>query len=200
MFGNVGGFSDFFESFFGGGRSGRTGFASASQKGSDYEAVLNISLEEAHRGAKKQFTVNGRTLKVKITPGIESGKKLRLKNQGGEGIRGGEKGDLYLKIQIEKHPYIERKENDLYYDLDIDLYSAILGGKKEITTLDGKRISINIPKETENGKVLKIKEMGMNGPNISGRGDLYLRLNVLIPKNLTEEEKKLFEKLASLRK
>jgi curved DNA-binding protein len=203
LFGNVGGFSDFFESFFGGrgARSrGAGGFTSASQKGSDYEAVLNISLEEAHRGTEKQFTVDGRTLKVKITPGMESGKKLRLKNQGGEGIRGGEKGDLFLKIQIDKHPSFVRKENDLYYDLNVDLYTAVLGGKKEITTLDGKRININIPKETENGKVLKIRDMGMNRPNISGRGDLFIRINVQIPKNLTEEERKLFEKLASLRK
>jgi curved DNA-binding protein len=203
LFGNVGGFSDFFESFFGGGGArsrGPGGFTSAAQKGSDYEAVLNISLEEAHKGTEKQFTVDGKTLKIKITPGMESGKKLRLKNQGGEGIKGGEKGDLYLKIQIEKHPKFERKENDLYYDLNVDLYTAVLGGKKEITTLDGKRINIYIPKETENGKVLKIKEMGMNRYNVSGKGDLYIRINVQIPKDLTEEERKLFEKLASLRK
>jgi curved DNA-binding protein len=203
LFGNVGGFSDFFESFFGSGSKfsrGSAGFANTSQKGSDYEAMLNISLEEAHRGTEKQFVVDGRTLKVKITPGMESGKKLRLKKQGGEGLRGGDKGDLYLKIQIEKHPYFERKENDLYYNLDVDLYTAVLGGKKEITTLDGKRININIPKETENGKVLKIRDMGMNMSSTAGRGDLYIKINIRIPKNITEEEKKLFEKLASLRK
>lgn len=202
LFGNVGGFSDFFESFFGGrGRpDSAAGFTSNTpQKGSDYEAILNISLEEAHRGTEKQFTVEGRTLKVKVTPGMESGKKLRLKNQGGEGIRGGEKGDLYLKIQIEKHPYFERKQNDLYYNLNIDLYTAVLGGKKEITTLDGKRINITIPKETDNGKILKIRNMGMNRAN-DERGDLYIKINIQLPKNLTEEERKLFERLASLRK
>jgi curved DNA-binding protein len=201
LFGNVGGFSDFFESYFGSGKrfsSESSEFINKPQRGSDYEAVLKISLEEAHRGTEKQFTINGKTLKVKITPGIEEGKKLRLKNQGSEGARGGVKGDLYLKIQIEKHPYFERKGNDLYYDLEVDLYTAILGGKKEVTTLDGKRINIIIPKETENGKVLKVKGMGMNRPS-RDRGNLFVRINIQIPKNLNEEEKKLFEKLKSLR-
>ena len=201
LFGNIGGFSDFFESFFGGGERhrGTDGFANVAQKGSDYEASLIISLEEAHKGVEKQFVVNGRTLRVKITPGIEEGKKLRLRNQGGEGRAGGEKGDLYLKIKIEKHPYFERKENDLYYDLNVDLYTAVLGGKKEVTTLDGKRINIIIPKETENGKILKVKGMGMNKPGRTDRGDLFVRINVNIPQNLTNEEIKLFEKLKSLR-
>ncbi len=201
LFGGVGGFSDFFESFFGGGGKSRSasGFTNIPQKGNDYEASLTISLEEAHRGVEKQFTVDGRTLKVKITPGIEEGKKLRLRNQGGEGKASGEKGDLYLKIQIEKHPHFERKENDLYYNLNVDLYTAVLGGKKEVTTLDGKRLNIIIPKETESGKILKIKGMGMSKSGRTDRGDLFVRINVTIPKNLTDEEIKLFEKLKSLR-
>ena len=201
LFGNVGGFSDFFESFFGGGGRTRSasGFGNIPQKGNDYEASLTISLEEAHHGVEKKFVVNGKTLKVKITPGIEEGKKLRLKNQGGEGNSGGEKGDLYLNIQIARHPYFERKENDLYYDLDVDLYTAVLGGKKEVTTLDGKRLNIIIPKETENGKILKVKGMGMNKSGRTERGDMFVRINVTIPKNLTNEETKLFEKLKSLR-
>jgi curved DNA-binding protein len=201
LFGNIGGFSDFFESFFGSRNNfgEASGFGNIPQKGNDYEASLTISLEEAHRGVEKQFVVNGKTLKVKINPGIEEGKKLRLKNQGGEGKSGGEKGDLYLKIQIEKHPYFERKDNDLYYDLDVDLYTAVLGGKKEVTTLDGKRLNIIIPKGTENGKILKVKEMGMNRPGMAHRGDLFVRINVTIPKNLTNEEIKLFEKLKNLR-
>jgi curved DNA-binding protein len=201
LFGNIGGFSDFFESFFGGGgqHRGTGGFGSVAQKGNDYEASLSISLEEAHKGVEKQFVINGRTLKVKIIPGIEEGKKLRLRSQGGEGRAGGEKGDLYLKIQIEKHPYFVRKENNLYYDLNVDLYTAVLGGKKEITTLDGKRINIIIPKETENGKILKVKGMGVNKPERNDRGDLFVRINVNTPRNLTDEEIKLFEKLKSLR-
>jgi curved DNA-binding protein len=201
LFGNIGGFSDFFESFFGGGGQlrGKGGFENLAQKGNDYEASLSISLEEAHKGVEKQFVVDGRTLKVKITPGIKEGKKLRLRNQGGEGVSGGEKGDLYLKIQIEKHPYFERKESDLYCDLKVDLYTAVLGGKKEVKTLDGKRVNIIIPKETENGKILKVKGMGMNKPERNERGDLFIRINVKIPKNLNNEEIKLFEKLKSLR-
>ena len=93
----------------------------------------------------------------------------------------------------------ERNENDLYYNLNVDLYTAVLGGKKEVTTLDGKRINIIIPKETESGKTLKIKGMGMNKSGRNDRGDLFVRINVTIPKNLTDEEIKLFEKLKSLR-
>jgi len=201
LFGKVGGFSDFFESFFGTeNRFKNAGeFTNVPKKGKDYEAILTISLEDAYKGTEKQFTIDGRTLKVKITPGTEEGKKLRLRNQGGEGISGGEKGDLYLKIQIEKHPYFERNVNDLHYNLNVDLYTAILGGKKDITTLDGRRISINIPKETENGKVLKIKGMGMNEPGTIDRGNLFIKINIQIPKNITEEERKLFEKLKSLK-
>src|SRR5690606_17269669 len=99
----------------------------------------------------------------------------------------------------DNHPLFERRGNDLYHNLDVDLYTAVLGGKKEITTLDGKRINITIPNETDNGKILKIRNMGMNRTNSSGRGDLYIIINVQIPKNLTGEERKLFERLASLR-
>ena len=199
-----GSFSDFFKSFFGGSSdfSGSSNFRNfnQTQSGADLEADLPISLEEAHSGTDKQFSINGRTLKVKITPGTEEGRKLRLRNQGGEGANGGAKGDLYLTIQVQKHPYFERKGNDLYYNLDVDLYSAVLGGKKEITTLDGKRINIIIPKETGNGKVLRINGMGMNKPDFSGRGDLFVKINVVIPTNLSDEEIKLFKQLAAIRK
>jgi len=204
LFRKVGGFSDFFESFFGSGSrfsNSQSGFSNIPQKGNDYEAVLNISLEEAHQGTERQITVDGKTLRVKITQGVEEGKKLRLKNQGAEGISGGEKGDLYLTIQIEKHPFFERINNDLYLDLNVDIYTAILGGKKEITTLDGKRINITIPKETQNGKMLKVKGMGMNkADNPNERGDLFVKILLEIPKNISAEEKRLFEQLKDLRK
>jgi curved DNA-binding protein len=203
LFGNIGGFSDFFESFFGGG-SARTSSESAfnrARKGSDYEANLNLTLEETYSGGERQITVDGRKLRIKINPGTREGKVLRLKNQGAPGAHGGEKGDLYLTIHILDHPFYEVKEDDLYYNLDTDLYTAVLGGKIQFQTLNGKKINLAVPKESENGKLLKIKNMGMpkeNNKNVYG--DLYVRLNIQIPKNLTKEEIKLFEKLASLRK
>jgi curved DNA-binding protein len=212
LFGNIGGFSDFFESFFGG-RSTRQrpgqGFRrAAASKGQDYEANLNISLAEAFNGTESQFRIDGKTLRVKIAPGTREGSKLRLKNQGAAGMRGGERGDLYLNIHIIDDPFYEIKDDDLYFNLDLELYTAVLGGKKQITTLEGKTINLNIPPETDNGKIFKIKGMGL--PKISPkesfrtnknlRGDLYIRVIIQIPKNLTEEEKKLYKKLSDLRK
>ncbi|MDR3610914.1 MAG: J domain-containing protein [Ignavibacteriaceae bacterium] len=198
LFGNVGGFSDFFESFFGGGMSQSK--QARPRKGKNYEASLSISLEEAHRGTEKEFTIDGKKIRIKIAPGIEHGKKLRLKNQGSQGIAGGEKGDLYITIKVESHPLFERNGNDLYYNLNIDLYTAILGGKKTILTLDGKKINVNIPPETENGATLRIKEMGMHYPdNNDLRGDLYVKINVKLPKQLSTREIELFKELSLLR-
>lgn len=199
LFGNVGGFSDFFESFFGGGRTQRksgSSFWNAPQKGSDYQATLNISLEDAYKGAEKEIQIDGRKLKIKINPGVKSGKKLRLKNLGEEPVGGGEKGDLYLTIQVLDHPYYERKGDDLYYNLDIDILTAVLGGKKELQTLDGRKINVNIPKGTDSGTILRIKNMGMAvGENQFIRGDLFVKIAVKVPKNLSKEETELFENL-----
>jgi|WetSurMetagenome_2_1015567.scaffolds.fasta_scaffold94848_2 curved DNA-binding protein len=191
-------FSDLFENFMGANaRTTRTRY----RKGEDYEATLNISLEEAINGAEKQFTIDGRTLKIRINPGTVNGKKLRLKNQGAAGISGGEKGDLYLTLNITKHPHYEVVGNDLYYNLNVSLYTAVLGGKQLITTLDGKRINIEIPGETENGKVLRLKGLGMkSSDSTSLRGDLFVRINVEMPKNLNNEEIRLFTRLAEIRK
>jgi|CZKP01.1.fsa_nt_gi curved DNA-binding protein len=198
LFGNVGGFSDFFESFFG----GRTNDPRQSRprKGKDHEASLSISLEEAHHGTEKEFTLDGKIIRLKITPGIEQGKRLRLKHQGSNGVSGGEKGDLFITIKIENHSHFERNGNDLYYNLDVDLFTAILGGKKPLKTLDGKTINVNIPPETESGTTFRIKEMGMhhsNNPNL--RGGLFVKVNVKLPKHLTLREKELFKELSLIR-
>ena len=199
VFNKTGGFSDFFEAFMGGGFDFGKGNRPGPRKGGDYEANLNISLEEAFSGTEKQFVLDGRTIKVKISPGVKEGQKLRLKNQGAESRTGGEKGDLYLNIKIDKHHVFERKENNLYYDLDVDLYTALLGGKKQISTIDNKLINITIPKETESGSILRIKQMGMQNESKTYRGDLFVRINVKMPKNLSEEETKLIQQLAGLR-
>lgn len=202
VFGSSGTFSDFFETFLGGSTSSRrrTSSRTSARKGHDMEANLNISLEEAFYGREKDIQVEGRTLRIKITPGIIDGKKLRLKNQGAAGIFGGENGDLYLNISIDEHVRFERKGNDLYCDLPVDLYSMMLGGKKKIKTIDDKTLNIDIPPETENGKVFRIPGMGMTYPSAPGqRGDLFVKITVSLPKNLSGEEIKLFEKLRNLR-
>lgn len=199
VFGRAGGFSEFFQNFFGGGFSSQTTRSRAS-RGRDYEANLRISLEDAFHGNEKEFNIDGRKIRIKIAPGTEEGKKLRLKNQGAEGSYGGDRGDLYITIQIDKHPVFERKEDDLYYTLDVDVTTAVLGGSKYLTTIDGKKVKVNIPKETDSGRVLRIKGMGMKKGNSTDRGDLFVKINIVTPKNITDKEKELFEKLSQLRK
>jgi curved DNA-binding protein len=198
LFGNVGGFSDFFESFFGG--STAQSRQSRPRKGRDQEASLSISLEEAHHGTEKEFTLDGKKIRLKITPGIEQGKRLRLKHQGANGAAGGEKGDLYITVKIDEHTNFVRNGNDLYCNLDVDLYTVILGGKKTLKTLDGKTINVNIPPETDSGSTLRIKEMGMHhSGNADSRGDLFVKINVKLPKYLSSKEKELFKELSLIR-
>jgi len=198
IFGNAGGgFSDFFESFFGG-SGGRFGGRTQQQKTAiDVEANMNVTLEDVFVGSEKQISVEGKKLKIKINPGTKDGQKLRLKGLGRSKTADGTKGDLYLNIHILQHPFYEIKETDLYYNLDVELYTAVLGGKENIKTLDGKTISINIPEGTESEKILRLKNLGMQTEN--GRGDLFVNIHVTIPKDLNKEEKELFKKLKTLR-
>lgn len=204
IFDNLGGFSEFFESFFGG-RSSRkqSDYFSGSTKSKsgaiDVEADLNITLEDAFNGCERQINIVGKKVKIKINPGIKDGQKLRLKGLGRSKSPNGPKGDLYLKVHILKHPFYEIKDNDLYFNLDIDLYTAVLGGKETIKTLDGKKINLTIPEGTESGKILRLKNLGMINED-GTRGDLFVKVQVNIPKYLSEEEKNLFRKLRDMRK
>lgn len=195
--GGGGGFSDFFEAFVGGAFERES--KPRVKKGRDFQASMSISLEEAHHGSERQFSIDGKKIKVKINKGVSSGTKLRLKNQGAEGVGGGEKGDLYLNITIEDHASFERKGSDIYYNLNIDLYKALLGGKEPVKTIDGKTINVTIPPESDNGKLLRISSMGMNKAE-GERGDFYVRININLPKNLSEKEKEIFKQLSELRK
>jgi curved DNA-binding protein len=198
-----GGYSDFFESFFGGReKQTRSGFGSHGFQnqptGIDVEADLHISLEEAFTGSERQISVDGKKLKIKINPCTTDGQKLRLKGLGRSSVQGGTRGDLFLNVHILHHPFYEMKDRELLYNLDIDLYTAVLGGKEKIKTLDGKKISIKIPEGTDSEKILRLKALGLRKAN--ERGDLFVKVHVIIPKNLSEKEKKLFKELLKLRK
>ena len=199
LFGGMGGgFSDFFESFFGG--RGRGGFAGHSQQQKtavDVEANLNVTLEDIFNESEKQISIDDKKVKIKLNPGTKEGQKLRLKGLGRSRTASGDKGDLFLNIHILRHPFYEIKDNDLYYNLDVDLYSAVLGEKENIRTLDGKTLSIVIPEGTESEKILRLKGLGLKNGNT--KGDLFINIHVTIPKNLSGEEKELFKKLKSLR-
>lgn len=203
MFDGTSGFSDFFENIFGN-RGGRTSGFSRSrmheEKGQDYEATLYISLEEAYSGTSKEVLVSGKKLRITINPGTRDGDKLRLKAQGGASRTGHTSGDLYLTIKITKNPFYEIDGDDLYYDLVIDLYTAVLGGKKKVKLINGKTINIDIPKGTDSGKLFRIGNFGLSKSGTADeRGDLFVRVKIETPKNLSKKELELFKELSKLR-
>lgn len=203
MFGNSG-FSDFFEQFFGGfgGAQHGGGRRQAYQQGfpgQDLEASTTINLEDAYQGSTIILNVNGKKIRIKLKPGIEDGKTLKIKGKGSATVQGGPTGDLYLKVNIADHPVFERKGNDLHTDLKVDLYTALLGGDVEVNTMKGK-VKVNIAQGTENNKKLRLKGLGMpNSKDPKKKGDLYANVQVLLPTNLSLEEEKLFRQLRELR-
>ena len=196
--GGLGGFSDFFESIFGGMGSSRTGQRMRT-RGQDYEQPVEITLEEAFHGATRVLQRDGQRLEVKIPPGVKTGSRVRMAGQGGPGIGGGPQGDLYLKVEVLPHSDLERKGDDLYRDVDVDFYIAVLGGEVRVPTLDGG-VMLKIPSETSGGRVFRLRGKGMPKlRNPQQRGELYVTVRIRIPRNLTAREKDLFSQLARLR-
>jgi len=202
MFGRSSRFSDFFESFFGGGFGNdiRQGRSSRQTKGRDYEAEINLSLNDAYHGTSTILNVDGQKIKANLTAGISDGQVLRIKGKGGKSMDGGSAGDIFLKINISNNTPFGLIKNDLHTTAEVDLFTAVLGGKLTIETLKGA-MSINLPKETPNGKVLRLKGLGMPLYGKAGTfGDLYIKLQVKLPKNLSPKEVELFKQLAELRR
>lgn len=200
--GGGGGFSDFFEAFFGGagGAKQKGQRRQQSIKGQDMQAELPVTLEEAYNGAEKIFELNGQTIKLKLKKGVADGQVLKLSGKGYAGHNGAAAGDLLLTIKVEKHPLYNRIDDDLYMDLPLDIYTAVLGGKLDVKTLKGK-IKITIPAESSNGKTLRLAGLGMpKYGKDSQHGDMFVKLDLQTPKNLSAEEKKLFNQLAELNK
>lgn len=197
-FGDEGQFSDFFETIFRN-QSSRGGSRKSKTKGDDFEAEIEITLEEVYSGTSRQLEVNNEKLNVKIKPGINDGQVLRIKEKGGQGLNGGTRGDIYMKIHVQPHSHFERKGDDVYCTVPVELYTAVLGGKALIHTLKGN-IRIDIPKESDSGKVLRLKGLGL--PKYGKEkefGDLYAKIKVGIPKNLSPEEIELFKQLSEIR-
>ena len=201
MFGG-GGFSDFFQQFFtgggGGGFGGHSGNARA-MKGQDYEAEMEISLQEAFSGTSRLLNLERQQLRISTKPGVQDGQVLRIKGKGAPSMGGGPNGDLYIKVLVSKHPHLERKGNDLFITLPINMYTALLGGEAQVNTLSGQ-LKLQIPEGTQNGKSLRLRGKGMP---LYGKpdqyGDLYVKIEVTLPTNLSDEEKNLIRKLRDIR-
>jgi len=199
--GSEGGFSDFFESIFGGGYGesfggGRT----VKQKGQDLEGKITISLEEAYSGTSRRISVGDNVLEIKIKPGVKDGDILRLKGKGGSGRGGGHAGDVLITTNIATNSVFERKGDDLYRDIKVDLYTVILGDKINVDTMKGK-LQVSIKAGTQNGASLRLKGMGMPiQTSIGSFGDLYVKVNVMLPTNLSDKELEIFKQLSDLEK
>jgi curved DNA-binding protein len=195
------GFSDFFSSIFGERFSeGRGRQRSTRFRGQDYTAEMQLSLEEAYSGTTRQLELDGQKLQLKIKPGVKDSQVLRLRGKGGQGMNGGSSGDVYITVIIPEHPHFKRKEDDLYCDIPVELYTAVLGGQVLIRTLGGT-LKMTVGKETDNGKVLRLKGMGMpKYGKENERGDLFAKVNVVLPKDLSSKEMELFRELSTLKK
>ncbi len=189
-------FSDFFASMFGqtGGGRRETVF-----RGQDYEAELHLSLPEAYTTHKQTLSVNGKNIRITVQAGVENGQKIKLAGYGAPGVNGGPNGDLYLTFVVTDDDRYRRKGNDLYVTETIDLYTAVLGGTQLIDTLSGK-VKVTLPAGTQPGGTVRLKGKGFPVYRSDGAfGDLYVQWQVRIPTALTDEQKALFQQLATLK-
>ncbi len=192
-------FADFFSTIFGGRSGGNAQNRQRAYNGQDYTTQVRLTFEEAYNGAHRQLQLEEQKIEIKIKPGVKDGQVLRLKGKGSKGINGGLDGNLFITVHVALHPYFIRKENDLYCKIDLDLYTAILGGQTILKTLRSQ-VKMIISKETENGKVMRLKGMGMPIYDKDKEfGDLYATVNILMPKNLSDKEIELFKELSTLK-
>ena len=192
--GNASGFSDFFEELFGHG-AGRGRNARGGFRGQDIEASLQLSLREAATTHKQTFSINVETLRITVPAGVADGQVIKLKGHGGKGTNGGPDGDLYITFVIPDDPVFKRKENDLYTDVTIDLYTAVLGGEVTVNTLDGQ-VKLKVRPGTQNDAKGRLKGKGFPVYKQEGvTGDLIVTYHVTMPTTLTEKQKDLFRQV-----
>ncbi len=203
LFGGGSPFSDFFTSIFGGmggGRPQRGGFEyqPRPQRGQDFEHEVEISLYEAYHGTTRLLNKDGRRLEVKIPAGAKTGTKVRMRGEGGGGAAGGQAGDLYLLVTVADDPNFERRGDDLYTTTPVDLYTAVLGGEARVRTLSGD-LKLKIPAGSQNRQSFRLRGKGMPKLNKKGQqGDLYAKLDVQLPTELTPQQREHFEALRQL--
>ncbi|MBW2474082.1 MAG: J domain-containing protein [Deltaproteobacteria bacterium] len=207
LFGAGGGFSDFFTNLFGGGRQQSPedrvsqGFyhQERPRNGENLEHPLQMSLNEAFHGTKRSLQwEDGRKIDVKIPRGVKTGSRVRVKGQGVAGTGGGGSGDLYLTIEVLPDKRFLRDNDDLKTTVQADLFTMLLGGKLSVSGID-RKINLPIPAETRNGRVFKLRGLGM--PKIKHpdqRGDLYITVETVLPQKLTAKEKELLKQWKSM--
>jgi DnaJ-class molecular chaperone len=210
LFGNEDPFSDFFHAFFAGGepqmrgRGGRAGSrAQRPHQGRDVEHAIDLSIEDAYRGATRRLALqhdgHARNVDVRIPAGVGEGSRVRVSGEGEQGSGGATSGDLYLRIHMTPDSRFERKGQDLHAKVRVPVTTAVLGGEAEVPNPGGKPIRLRVPPGTQNGQVFRLKGKGMP---IVGKpdefGDLYATVEAELPRQLTSEERAHYEALAKL--
>lgn len=192
-----GDFSDFFGSMFGATQGGTN---RVKFRGQDFNSELHLTLKEAYSTHQQTFNVNGKNIRITISSGIENGQTIKITGHGGKGMQGGPNGDLYITFSIRNTSQFKRVGNDLYTTLDIDLFTAVLGGEVMLEMLDGK-IKLKVLPETQNGAKIRLKGKGFPIYKKEGEfGYLYVTYHLKMPINLNEKQKQLFSELAELSK
>lgn len=190
-----GDFSEFFESMFGGGGGGNRS-RQVKYRGEDYTSEIKLNLTDAYQTHQQTINVNGQKIRITIPAGIENGQTIKISGHGGTGINGGPNGDLYIAFSIANHPVFKRLGNNLYATVDLDLYTAVLGGEILLNTLDGQ-VKLKVKPETQNGSKVKLKGKGFPVyKNDRQFGDLLVTWVIKIPTNLTKKQKELFTELS----
>jgi curved DNA-binding protein len=203
------GFSDFFEQFFGGGR-GQGGFGGGSfgqrpkeaERGSDVEADIMVTLEEALHGSKRTISLRRsnsnkiESYQVKIPKGVHEGQRIRLAGQGEAGAGGGQSGDLFLRVRLARHPDFTVEGSDLIHEAKIPPWQAALGGELQVPTLEGSA-RLKLPPATQGLQRFRLRGHGLPTAG-GGRGDLFVVAQIQIPKKLSEREREIWKQLADL--
>ncbi len=190
-------YSDFFSSMFGGG--GRTSQRQSQRfKGQDFNAELHLELKDVYTTQKQVITVNDSKIRLTIPAGIENEQVIKINGKGGPGANGGPNGDLYIKFVINNHTPFKRVGDHLYQDVELDLYTAILGGEITVDTFDGKA-NLKIKPETKNGAKVKLAGKGFPVYKKEGQfGDLIITFYIKMPTNISSREKELFQELQKI--
>ena len=213
MFGDSNPFSDFFTTFFGGGASAEGFGGGAGARGSrgrgrqragrDVEHELELTLEDAYQGATRRLALkhdgHSRTVDVRIPAGVGDGSRVRVSGEGEHGVGGAAAGDLYLRVRLAPHAVFERKGRDLYVKVALPVTRAVVGGEADVPTMTGKPARLRIPPLTQNGQVFRLKGYGMPAVGKADeKGDLYARIDVQLPTQISTDERQHWEALAKL--
>jgi curved DNA-binding protein len=189
-------FSDFFNSMFGGAGGQRR---TSKFRGQDFNAKLQLSLKDVYYTHKQTLTVNNKSIRITIPAGVENGQIIKIKGHGGQGVNGGPNGDLYIEFSIINNTEFKRDGDNLHKTVDLDLYTALLGGEIKVNTFDGQ-VKLTVKPETQNGTKVKLKGKGFPRYKKEGQyGDLFITYNLKTPTNLSAKEKELFTELSKLR-